>query len=165
MPAFSLKNAAILLAAPGLALAVPAAAAPAAHSQAGAGVVAGMSVQHRGDRGRHEGWERGRGHERYEDRYRGSYRGTPYRGASYRYNDRYYGEPVYRDTRIWRARDGNYYCRRSDGTTGLLVGAALGGLIGNQVADRRDRGAATIIGAIGGAILGSSIDRSNARCR
>ena len=82
------------------------------------------------------------------------------------YDDRsYYGEPIYRDTRIWRARDGRYYCRKEDGTTGLLIGAGVGGLIGNEVAGRGDKTLGTLLGAVGGALLGREIDRSNSRCR
>lgn len=98
------------------------------------------------DRGRHRGWDRGRsyGDERYERRY---------------------DEPVRADTRIWRGDDGQYYCRRENGTTGLLIGAAVGGLIGHEVAGRGDRTLGVILGAAGGAILGRAIDRSNTRCR
>lgn len=82
--------------------------------------------------------------------------------------DRYYrsyGEPVYRDTRIWRGRDGQYYCRKENGTTGLLIGAGVGALAGNELAGRGDRTLGAILGAAGGAILGRAIDRSNSRCR
>lgn len=104
-----------------------------------------------GDRGRHRGWDRGhgRGHDDYG------------RSSSY---DRY-DQPVYANTRVWQGDNGRYYCRREDGTTGLLIGAAVGGLIGNEVAGRGDRTLGVILGAAGGAILGRSIDRSNARCR
>ncbi|MCB2088961.1 MAG: glycine zipper 2TM domain-containing protein [Sphingomonadaceae bacterium] len=153
------KLATMVLAVPVLAFAAPAMATAPAH--VGAPVAAhgmgDLTWQHGRDRGRHEGWDRGRGN---RDRY---YRGDRYRGD--RYRETYYGDPVYRDTRIWRGRDGSYYCRKQDGTTGLLVGAAVGGLIGNEVSRRGDKTAGTIIGALGGAILGRSIDRSNARCR
>ena len=33
------------------------------------------------------------------------------------------------------ADDGRYYCRRSDGTTGLIVGGIAGGVLGNIIAD------------------------------
>lgn len=79
--------------------------------------------------------------------------------------DRYYGEPVYRDTRIWRGRDGRYYCRKENGTTGLLIGAGVGGLVGNEVAGRGDKALGTLLGAVGGALLGREIDRGNSRCR
>lgn len=89
------------------------------------------------------------------------------------YGDRHYGDrrysrydpPVYRDTRAWRGRDGRYYCRRDDGTTGLLIGAGVGGLIGNEVAGRGDKSVGVLLGAVGGAILGREIDRSGSRCR
>ena len=101
------------------------------------------------------------GRDRSRDRHR--YRGNRYGN---RYDDRgYYGEPVQRNTRIWRGRDGQYYCRRENGTTGLLIGAAVGGLVGHEVAGRRDRTIGTLLGAVGGAFLGREIDRSNARCR
>jgi hypothetical protein len=82
-----------------------------------------------------------------------------------RYERAYYGEPVYRNTNVWRGRDGRYYCRKENGTTGLLIGAAVGGLVGNEVAGRGDRTLGTVLGAVGGAFLGREIDRSNSRCR
>lgn len=72
---------------------------------------------------------------------------------------------VYRSTRIWRGRDGRAYCRRDDGTTGLLIGAGVGALIGNELAGSGDRTLGAILGAAGGALLGREIDRSNMRCR
>lgn len=81
-----------------------------------------------------------------------------------RYDD-YRGDRVYRDTRIWRGRDGRYYCRKENGTTGLLIGAGVGALAGNELAGRGDRTLGAILGAAGGAILGRAIDRSNSRCR
>ena len=67
--------------------------------------------------------------------YRGSYGGA-YNGNYGRYDGRY-GEPVYASTRVWRGDNGNYYCRRKDGTTGLLVGGAVGALLGREI-DRGD---------------------------
>ena len=46
-----------------------------------------------------------------------------------RYRERRLG----RNDRIYRGRDGRAYCRRSDGTTGLVVGAVGGGVLGNLV--------------------------------
>jgi hypothetical protein len=77
----------------------------------------------------------------------------------------YYGEPVRRDTRVWRGRDGRYYCRRSNGTTGLIIGAAGGALLGRGIDTRGERATGTILGAAAGALLGRSIDRNNSRCR
>lgn len=69
------------------------------------------------------------------------------------------------DTRLWRGDDGRYYCRRDDGTTGLIIGAAVGGLAGNELAGRGDKLLGTVLGAAGGAILGRAIDRSRYRCQ
>ena len=99
-------------------------------------------------------WQNSR--DRYRDR-RG-YRGDYYGRANY-------GEPVHRNTRVWRGNDGRYYCRKDNGTTGLLIGAAVGGLVGHEVAGRRDRTLGTVLGAVGGAFLGREIDRSGSRCR
>lgn len=124
---------------------------------------------HHGERKR-DRWEDRRG-DRYRDNYRGEYRGDyrdNYRGeyrTSYRNDYRnggYYGEPVYRNTRTWRGDDGRYYCRRSDGTTGLIVGGVAGALIGREVAGRRgDRTVGAILGAAGGALLGRAIDKNS----
>ena len=70
-----------------------------------------------------------------------------------------------RDDRVWRGRDGRYYCKRSNGTTGLIIGAAGGALVGRSIDSRGDRTAGTLLGAAGGALLGREIDRSSARCR
>jgi outer membrane lipoprotein SlyB len=48
------------------------------------------------------------------------------------------------------------------GVAGTLGGAAVGGLLGNQVGSGNGRTAATVAGAVGGAIAGRSIER-NAR--
>ena len=94
------------------------------------------------------------------------YRGDAYAGRSDRDERRYYAERrLGRNDRIWRGRDGRYHCRRSDGTTGLIVGAALGGVLGNSIAGRGDRTLGTILGVAGGGLLGREIDRGNVRCR
>ena len=67
--------------------------------------------------------------------------------------------------RIWRGDDGRYYCRRSNGTTGLIVGAAVGALVGRSLDGGRDRTLGTILGAAGGGLLGREIERGNLRCR
>jgi hypothetical protein len=89
-------------------------------------------------------------------------------GRSDRY-DRYgrYREPrpLYRNDRVWRGRDGRYYCRRDNGTTGLVIGAALGGLAGHEIAGYGDKTLGTIIGAVGGGLLGRSVDRGDLKCR
>lgn len=65
---------------------------------------------------------------------------------------------------IYRGRDGRYYCRRSNGTTGLVVGAAVGGLIGNRLAPGQSAVLGTLLGAGAGAVLGQAIDRGSLRC-
>ncbi len=67
--------------------------------------------------------------------------------------------------RVWRGNDGRYYCKRSNGTTGLIIGAAGGALLGRTVDTRGDRTLGTVLGAVGGGLLGREIDRSSARCR
>lgn len=69
------------------------------------------------------------------------------------------------DDRVYRGNDGKYYCRRSDGTTGLIVGAAAGGLFGNIIAGGRSKTVGTLLGAVAGGALGSAADRDTVRCR
>lgn len=79
---------------------------------------------------------------------------------------RYY-EPrrLSRNERIWRGEDGRYYCRRGNGTTGLIIGAAGGALAGRAIDTRGERATGTILGGVAGALLGREIDRGSARCR
>ncbi len=83
--------------------------------------------------------------------------------------DRYgrYREPrrVSRGDHVWRGDDGRYYCERGNGTTGLIIGAAGGALLGREVDSRGDRTVGTILGAALGGLLGREIDRGGARCR
>lgn len=88
------------------------------------------------------------------------------------YADRYYRTgPNYNEyvlsqnDRIYRGRDGRYYCRRSDGTTGLIVGGIAGGILGNIIAPGDSETLGTILGAAGGAAIGTAIDRGQVRCR
>ncbi len=93
-------------------------------------------------------YHRGRGHGRY-DRY-GRYR-----------------EPrkIRRGDRVWRGRDGRYYCKRDNGTTGLIIGAGVGALLGREVDRRGDRTLGTVLGAVAGGLLGREIDRGDVKCR
>lgn len=72
-------------------------------------------------------------------------------------------ERLRHDSRVWRGNDGRYYCKKENGTTGLLIGGAVGGLAGHEIAKDKTLGA--ILGAAGGALLGRAIDKSDARCR
>jgi len=67
--------------------------------------------------------------------------------------------------RYWQGEDGRYYCRRDNGTTGLIVGAAAGALAGRAIDTRGERTTGTILGAAAGALLGREIDRGEVRCR
>ena len=154
---------ALALAIPAFALTTPAMAvapmqATAASSQYSAPVYADPIFEHKKNK-RNKHYKRGRGYDRdYDRNYDRGYDNRDYRSSRY-------DEPIGRNTRIWRGDNGQYYCKRENGTTGLLIGAAVGGLVGNEVAGRGDRTLGAIIGAAGGAILGRSIDRSNSRCR
>ena len=82
------------------------------------------------------------------------------------YRSAYSAEPVYANTRVWRGNDGAYYCRKRDGTTGLIVGAAAGALLGRAVDTRGDRTLGTVIGAAAGALLGKRVEQgTSATCR
>jgi len=69
------------------------------------------------------------------------------------------------NTRVWRGDDGRYRCKKDNGTTGLLIGGAVGGLAGHEIAGGGDKLLGTVIGAAGGALLGREIDKSKYRCR
>lgn len=67
--------------------------------------------------------------------------------------------------RYWRGSNGRYYCKKRNGTTGLLVGGAAGALIGRAVDGGRNNTTGTILGAAGGALLGREVERSSGRAR
>jgi uncharacterized protein YcfJ len=75
------------------------------------------------------------------------------------------GERLSRNSRVWRGDDGRTYCRRKNGTTGLVIGAAGGALLGREIAGRGDRTLGLILGAAGGGLLGREIDKGSYRCR
>ena len=88
------------------------------------------------------------------------------------YADRYYrADPRYRpyrlssNDRVYVGSDGRYYCRRSDGTTGMIVGGIAGGVLGNIIAPGGWKTLGTIIGAGGGALIGKAIDDGDVVCR
>ncbi|QIK79066.1 glycine zipper 2TM domain-containing protein [Sphingomonas piscis] len=72
----------------------------------------------------------------------------------------------YYQGKTWRDSQGRIRCRRPNGTTGLIVGAAGGALIGRAVDTHGERATGTILGAAVGALAGRHIDRSRrVRCR
>lgn len=96
-------------------------------------------------------------HDQRHDRgYNQDHRYQPRRG---------YERRLSQNDRVWRGNDGRTYCHRTDGTTGLVVGAGLGALAGSAIASNRDQTLGIILGAVGGGVAGRSIDRGNIRCR
>ena len=92
--------------------------------------------------------------------------------GGYYYADQYYRDGRYytvrrlsRYDRIYRGRDGRYYCRRSDGTTGLIIGVGIGAMIGHSIDDGRSSLLGTLIGGAAGAAIGREVARGNVRCR
>lgn len=85
--------------------------------------------------------------------------GRQYRAGSY--------EPyaLGADDRVYRGQDGRYYCRRRDGTVGLVVGGGVGALLGSQIAGRGSRTLGAIIGAAAGAAAGAAIERGQVQCQ
>ena len=88
-------------------------------------------------------------HERaYQDAYRDGYNQGPrsYRGRDHRYD---------------RGR------RCNSGTTGTIVGAIAGGLLGRTIDTRGDRALGTVLGAGAGALAGNAVEKSGNRryCR
>ena len=67
--------------------------------------------------------------------------------------------------KVWRDSQGRLRCKRPDGTTGLIVGAAGGALVGRAIDTHGERATGTILGAVGGALAGRAIDRSRVTCR
>ena len=83
----------------------------------------------------------------------------------YRNDSRYQERRLTKDERVYRGRDNRYYCRRSDGSTGLIVGGLGGAAVGAMIAPGDSTALGAIIGAIGGAAVGGAIDANNVRCR
>ncbi|MES2338560.1 MAG: glycine zipper 2TM domain-containing protein [Pseudomonadota bacterium] len=107
---------------------------------------------------------RAQGYNSYEDwRDEGGYDPQQYYRGGSQYRERVLGA----DERVYSGNDGRYYCKRSDGTTGLIVGGAAGGLLGNVIDGGRSRTVGTLLGAAAGALGGRAVERSNdqVRCR
>lgn len=82
-------------------------------------------------------------------RYRRHYQQDSYQGREYRGDDGYY--------------QGRQVKRCSDGTTGAIVGAIAGGLLGRVIDSRGDRAVGTLLGAGGGALAGRAIERDGSK--
>jgi len=84
---------------------------------------------------------------------------------NYREDHRHHARRVVRyEERVYRGDDGRYYCHRSDGTTGLIVGAVAGGLIGNQLARGKSATLGTLLGAGAGALIGEAVEKDTVYC-
>ena len=108
----------------------------------------------------------GGGYSRYDwnrpdPSYGGYYADRYYREDNRRYRERRLGH----NDRIYRGQDGRFYCRRSDGTTGLIVGGVAGGALGALIAPGRSETLGALLGAAAGAAAGAAIDQNDVRCR
>ena len=98
-------------------------------------------------------------------------RGRPDGGGLYYPDDHYRDGNFYpqrrighRD-RIYRGRDGRYYCRRIDGTTGIIVGEDVDRLLGEAAAPGESRLIGEVPGAAPFNALSLRIDSGAIRCR
>ncbi|MEG3152821.1 glycine zipper 2TM domain-containing protein [Sphingomonas sp. ZT3P38] len=113
---------------------------------------------------RQNDWDRGAVAGRDDDRrFATDYDASRY----YREDPRYTERRLSSQDEVYRGSDGRYYCKRNDGTTGLIVGAIGGGILGNVIDGGRNRAAGTLLGGALGALAGKSIDQNNSdvRCR
>jgi uncharacterized protein YcfJ len=102
--------------------------------------------------------ERARDRGRYETEYDAA--------GDYREDARYGERRLDTDDQVYRGSDGRLYCKRGDGTTGLVIGGATGGILGNVIDGGRHRGAGTLIGGALGALMGRAVEQnSDVRCR
>ena len=74
-----------------------------------------------------------------------------------------YDRPLTREDRVYRGSDGRYYCKRSNGTHGRVIGGAAGGTLGAILGGGGLLG--ILIGGAAGAALGKSVDKGEVRCR
>jgi hypothetical protein len=98
---------------------------------------------------------------RYEARHGSWDPARYYRHDPRRYPPRRLG----RHDRIYRGSDNRYYCKRDDGTTGLIVGGITGGVLGHVIAPGGSKTLGTILGAGAGALIGRAIDDGDIVCR
>jgi Glycine zipper 2TM domain len=97
----------------------------------------------------------------YSSRYDNGY--YDQRAYDQRYDRRYYNQRSY-NQRYYNQRYGRHYGTRcSSGSTGTILGAIAGGLLGREIAGRGDRTVGAIIGAGAGALAGRAIDRNDCR--
>ena len=103
---------------------------------------------------------------RYEEKWREDGQGNWDAARHYRRDDRRYGpRRLGRNDRIYRGSDDRYYCKRDDGTVGLVLGGIAGGALGNIIAPGGSKTLGTIVGAGAGALIGKAIDDGDIVCR
>ncbi len=81
----------------------------------------------------------------------------------YRDDRRYRERRLSPNERIYAGRDGRYYCRRDDGTTGLIVGGIAGGVLGTALKPGGSGILGALLGGAAGSALGQSVDRNSNR--
>lgn len=113
-------------------------------------------------------WSRQSGGDRYgyngaRDPYATDYDASRY----YRDDPRYQERRLTAQDEVYRGSDGRYYCKRNDGTTGLVIGGVGGAALGNIIDGGHNRVAGTLIGGALGALVGQAVDRNSTdvRCR
>ncbi len=118
-------------------------------------------AENRTNRAQNQNW---RQYNRYDyNRYEQGY--NTYNADRYYRDGNHYAERrLTTNDRIYRGQNGRYYCRRNDGTTGLIIGGGLGALAGNQIDLGGSKTVRTIIGGAAGAIIGREIQRGGMRC-
>jgi hypothetical protein len=90
--------------------------------------------------------------------------------ARHWYPEDHYRKGNYRERRlaaneeIYRGRDGRYYCKRKDGTTGLIIGGVAGGVLGHEIAPGGSKTVGAVLGAVAGGLVGKSLD-DGVKCR
>jgi len=106
--------------------------------------------------------------DRYQDGYaderdEGNYDPSRYYRAGPNYQER----TLSTNDRVYAGQDGRYYCKRNDGTTGLIIGAAGGGILGNVIDGGRSRIVGSLLGAAAGGLAGRAVEQNNSqiRCR
>ena len=112
----------------------------------------------------HDGYEQRdhewRDHHREDWRERGAYRHDYHEGYG---RPVYYGRPTYQAP-VYYGHTVNQGYRCNRGTTGTIIGAIAGGLLGREIGrggyDNRPSTTGTIIGAGAGALAGRAIERS-----
>jgi Ni/Co efflux regulator RcnB len=83
------------------------------------------------------------------------------------YGNGYADRGYYADTGYHQGYDARAQYRvrcHSDGSTGTIIGAIAGGLLGHGIAGRGDRTLGAILGGGAGAFAGRAIERSGNRC-